>query len=62
MMKVPARGLGSALKRIGGKPFAIIIDGAITRSVIKSAEESGIKALAAKNFATTDTSIELLSF
>ena len=60
--KVPARGLGSALKRIREKPFAIIIDGAITRSVIKNAEESGTKALVAKNFATTDTSIELLSF
>lgn len=60
--KVPARGLGSALKRIREKPFAIIIDGAITRSVIKDAEESGTKALVAKNFATTDTNIELLSF
>ena len=59
---VPARGLSGALKRMRNKPFAIIIDGTVTKGVITSAEEANTKVIAAKNFATTDTKIELLSF
>ncbi len=57
-----ARALGGALKRLGGKPIAIVIDGTATGPSIISAEEAGVKVIVAKNFTTTDTKIELLSF
>ena len=59
--KVSARSLNSGLKRIDRKPFAIVIDGIVTGSTIRAAEESNIQVIAAKNFATTDTRIQLLS-
>ncbi len=58
--KISVRSLNSTLRK-NVKPFAIVIDGTVTNSVIKSAEEVGCKAIVAKNFATTDTNIELLS-
>jgi len=60
--KVPARGLGGALKRMRKKPSIIVIDGTVTRPIITASEEAGVRVIAAKNFATTDTKIELLSF
>jgi len=54
--------LGIALKRGQNKPFAIVIDGIATRNLINSAEESEVKIIAAKNFATTDTTLQLMSF
>jgi DNA primase len=57
-----ARSLATTLKKMRKKPSFIIIDGTATVSTIKTAEESGVKALAAKNFTTTDTKIELLGF
>ena len=59
---VSVRALITTLKKMRKEPFVIIIDGTATISAIKAAEESGIKALVAKNFTTTDTSLELLSF
>jgi len=59
---VSIRALITTLKKMRKEPFVIIIDGTATISAIKAAEESGIKALVAKNFTTTDTKIELLSF
>ncbi len=59
---VSVRAIMTTLKKMGKKPFVIVIDGTATASAIKAAEESGIKALVAKNFTTTDTKIELLSF
>lgn len=59
---VSVRALITTLKKMRKKPSFITIDGTATVSAIKAAEESGIKALAAKNFTTTDTKIELLSF
>jgi len=58
--KISVRSLNSTLRK-NVKPFAIVIDGTVTNSVIKSAEEVDCKAIVAKNFATTDTNIELLS-
>ena len=43
------------------KPLVIIIDGIVTSSTIKAAEEAGIQTIVAQNFATTDTNIQLLS-
>ena len=59
---VSVRAIMTTLRKIRKKPFVIIIDGTATASAIKAAEESGVKALVAKNFTTTDTKIELLSF
>jgi len=59
--KTPAKGLQTYLKRMRDKPFALIIDGTVTKSLLTSAEEVGCSVIAAKNFATTDTTIELLS-
>ena len=62
MKSVSIRALPVTLKKMRKKPSFIIIDGTATVSAIKAAEESEIKALVAKNFTTTDTKIELLSF
>ena len=53
--------LSNSLKKINQNPFAIIIDGTVTNSILKSAEETTCGVIIAKNFATTDTKIKLLS-
>lgn len=58
---VSVRSLSGTLRRIDQTPSVIIIDGTVTNSIIKSSEEAGCQAIAAKNFATTDTSMQLLS-
>ncbi len=59
--KTSARGLSSFLRKVSEKPSIIIIDGTVTRSIISAAEDAGCQVIVAKNFATTDTKIELLS-
>lgn len=59
--KVSARNLNNTLRRIQESPYVIIVDGTITSSVIKAAEEAKCQIIVAKNFATTDTDIQLLS-
>jgi len=54
--------LANTLRRLNEKPSIIVIDGIATNSIINSAEEIGCKGIVAKNFATTDTKIKLLSF
>jgi len=58
---ISTRSLTGFLRRNRLKPLAIIIDGAVTRSIIQLAEEINCKVIVAKNFATTDTNIQLLS-
>lgn len=58
---VSARSLGSVLKRGDIKPSAIIIDGAVTSSMIHAAEETHVQLIAAKNFGATSNTIKLLS-
>jgi len=58
----PIRSLATTLKKMREKPSFVIIDGTATATAIKAAKEYGIRALVAKNFTTTDTEIELLSF
>jgi len=58
---ISTRSLNSFLRNNKSKPFAIIIDGTVTRFIIQLAEEINCKIIVAKNFATTDTNIELLS-
>jgi len=59
--KVSAKGLSGSLKRMDDKPAVVVIDGTVTSSIISAAEESHVNVIVAKNFATTDTKIKLLS-
>lgn len=59
--KVSVRSLNSTLRKISTKPSIIIIDGTVTSSVINVSEEAKVQIIVAKNFATTDTNIQLLS-
>lgn len=59
--KVSVRSLNSALRKTSEKPAIVIIDGTVTSSIIKASEEAEVQVIAAKNFATTDTDIQLLS-
>ena len=56
------KSLNGTLRRIKDDASIIVIDGTVTSSTISAAEESNVKVLVAKNFATTDTNIQLLSF
>src|SRR3989344_34940 len=58
---VSAKGVGLALNKIREKPAVIVIDGAVTSPVIKAAEEAGVKAIAAKNFSATSSTIQMIS-
>ncbi|MFH1326887.1 MAG: DNA primase DnaG [archaeon] len=58
---VSARSLSGYLKKSGKKPTIIVIDGTVTNSILSSAEDASVKVLVAKNFASTDTKIQLLS-
>jgi len=55
------RALNSVLRRIEQTPKIIIIDGTVTSSIINAAEDAKCQIIVAKNFATTDTKIKLLS-
>ncbi len=60
--EISSRGFGGSLRRIDEKPYAIILDGTVTSSVIEAAEDAGCQVLVAKNFAATSENIQLLSF
>jgi DNA primase len=53
--------VGSSIVRSRKKVFAIVMDGLVTAGVIRYAEEKNVKFIAAKNFASTETKIKLLS-
>jgi len=55
------KALNNALRKLPKKPHVIIIDGTVTSPIIKAAEEKMVHVIVAKNFATTDTKIKLLS-
>ena len=59
--KTSARNFRTSLKNIEEKVHAIVIDGTATKSMMDYAEETKCQIIVAKNFATTDTSIKLLS-
>ena len=59
---VSAKSAVPTLRRMREKPYAIILDGTATGGMVKAAEEAGAKVLMAKNFTTTDTKLELMSF
>jgi len=59
--KVSSKGVAGSLRRLQTKPYVIVIDDTVTNSIILAAEEAGCQVIVAKNFATTDTNIKLLS-
>jgi hypothetical protein len=59
---ISSRVLISSMRRLNEKPFAIAIDGTVTNPILEVAQELGVKAIAANNFAATSSSIKLLSF
>jgi DNA primase len=60
--EISARGFGGSLRRVNEKPFAIVLDGTVTSSVIEAAEDAGCQVLVARSFAATSENIQLLSF
>jgi len=59
---VSARGLTLTLRKISDKPSVVVIDGAVTSSVIDAAEEIACQIIVAKNFSATSDKIQMLSF
>ncbi len=59
--EVSARSVSSSLKRMDKTPYAIVMDGSVTGSLIDAAEEAGIVAIMASNFSATSEKIQLLS-
>lgn len=51
----------SAVKRAEGQAYAVIIDGSATESILAVCEEFGVKYVAARNFASSPTSLQLIS-
>jgi DNA primase len=59
---VSARGLNLTLRKISAKPSVLVIDGAVTGSLIEVAEEIACQIIVAKNFSATSEKIQMLSF
>jgi DNA primase len=59
--KVSTKSAAGSLKRLDKVPYALAIDGTLTNHLLKDAEEAGCQIIIAKNFATTDTKIKLIS-
>jgi len=58
---ISVKSLSGTLRRLDETPAIMIIDGTITSPIIKASEEAGCQVIVGKNFATTDTNIQLLS-
>jgi len=59
---VSIKTLNTSLRKSRERPSILVIDGTVTSSIIRAAEEAEVEIIVAKNFATTDTKIQLLSF
>jgi len=59
--KVSNIDLIGTLKRSRKKVFAVIIDGAATKPIVKFCEDSGVSHIGAKNFSAMETDINLIS-
>jgi len=58
--KVASGSISSALKRTK-KVFVVLTNSTVTNKIVKAVEEANVTHLAAKNFAYTDTEIDLIS-
>lgn len=59
--RVSVSSLNSSLERLGEQVKTIVTNATVTSGLIRMAEELGIEHIGAKNFASTDTYIELIS-
>lgn len=59
--KVSIKSLNNSLRRMRKTPSIIVIDGTVTKGILKAANSAGAQIIAAKNFAATDSDIELIS-
>jgi DNA primase len=59
--RVSAKAVAGTLKKLNEVPYAIAMDGTATPAVIRTAKEVGCYNIAAKNFASTDTEMNLIS-
>ena len=59
--KVSNIDLIGTLKRTRKKVFAVIIDGAATKPIVKFCEDNGVSHIGAKNFSVMETDINLIS-
>ncbi|MBT4257738.1 DNA primase [archaeon] len=59
--KISSKTVSGSLKRISEKPAIIVIDGTVTAPILRAAEDAKCQVIVANNFATTDTTIKLLS-
>lgn len=62
MKTIQVKAIGGTLARMRDKPTILIIDGTATNNVVMDAEDAGVSIIVAKNFTTTNTKIELMSF
>jgi len=60
--RISVRTLVPYLSRASRKPVIIVISGSVTAPMLRAAEDVNCKVIVARNFATTDTRIQLLSF
>lgn len=58
--KTSVKSLSSLLRKMSDV-YALSVDGTLTANILKEAEDAGCKIILAKNFATTDTKIKLIS-
>ena len=59
--EVSAKTLATTINRMREKPVIVVVDGVATMPIIASCEDAGCEVIVAKNFASTNTSIKLLS-
>lgn len=60
--KMASSSLASSLRKSKDSVYAIVLDGTVTSTVLTAAKDAGCKAIAAKNFASSEeTGIELVS-
>jgi DNA primase len=55
------RSLPNTIRRMREKPSIVVMDGTVTKAIVNACEEAECQVIVASNFATTDTTIELLS-
>ncbi|MBU2562245.1 MAG: DNA primase [Nanoarchaeota archaeon] len=59
--KVSSKRLGSSFRNLETNPSIVVVDGTVTGPMIQAAEDAKCRAIVAKNFATSDAKIKLLS-
>lgn len=59
--RISNKAIPTTLRNAEDKPSIIVMDGTVTKTITNAGEDVGVQVIVAKNFATSDTSIKLLS-